>query len=76
MAMEAATIESLIRAGLPDAEVRIDDLRGDGEHYAAHVVSPSFRGLNRIQQHRMVYAALGNSLSGQLHALALTTAAP
>lgn len=76
MPMEAAVIEKMIRDGIPDAVVRIQDLRGDGDHYAAHVISPAFRGKTRVQQHQMVYAALKGSMSGALHALALTTAAP
>lgn len=76
MAMEAGEIERLIRAGLPDAQVTIRDLAGDGEHYAATVVSPSFRGKSRVQQHQMVYQALGGNMGGVLHALALQTAVP
>lgn len=76
MAMRADEIEELIRAALPDAEVAIRDLAGDGDHYAAHVVSESFRGMNRVQQQRAVYAALGGRMGGVLHALQLTTAVP
>lgn len=76
MAMPAAEIEALIRAGLPDAEVTITDLAGDGDHYAAHVVSASFAGKPRVAQHKLVYAALGERMGGQLHALQLTTAVP
>ncbi len=76
MAMAAADIEALIRAALPDAEVTITDLRGDGDHYAAHVVSPAFAGKSRIAQHKLVYAALGDRMGGVLHALQLTTATP
>ena len=76
MAMTAAEIEDLIRADLPDAEVTVQDLAGDGNHYRAHVVSPAFRGKTRVQQHQMVYRALGGRMGGALHALALTTAAP
>ncbi|HLT02605.1 MAG TPA: BolA family transcriptional regulator [Geminicoccaceae bacterium] len=76
MAMSAAEIERLIRAGLPDAEVTVEDLAGDGNHYRAHVVSPAFRGKTRVQQHQMVYRALGERMGSTLHALALTTAAP
>ena len=76
MAMTAAEIERLIRTSLPDAEVTIEDLVGDGNHYRAHVVSPAFRGKSRVQQHQMVYRALGERMGGELHALALTTAAP
>ena len=76
MAMAAAEIEALIRAALPDAEVTITDLAGDGDHYAAHVVCASFEGKPRIAQHKLVYAALGDRMGGELHALQLTTAAP
>jgi stress-induced morphogen len=76
MAMTAAQIEDLIRADLPDAEITVEDLAGDGNHYRAHVVSPAFRGKTRVQQHQMVYRALGGRMGGALHALALTTAAP
>ena len=76
MPMAAADIESLIRAALPDAEVTITDLAGDGDHYAAHVVSAAFAGKPRVIQHKLVYAALGDRMGGVLHALQLTTAAP
>ena len=76
MAMEAGEIEQLIKEGLPDAAVTIEDLRGDGDHYACHVVSEAFRGKSRIQQHQMVYAALQGRMGTQLHALALQTATP
>ena len=76
MAMAADEIERLIRAALPDAEVTIRDLAGDGDHYAAHVVSPGFRGKSRVQQHKLVYDALGGRMGGELHALQLTTAIP
>lgn len=76
MAMEAAEIAQMIRDAMPDAEVTIEDLRGDGDHYAALVVSPAFRGKNRVQQHQMVYAALRGKMGGDLHALALQTATP
>ena len=76
MAMDAAEIENLIRDALPDARITIDDLRGDGDHYAAHVVSASFKGKSRVQQHQMVYQALGGRMGGALHALALQTSAP
>jgi stress-induced morphogen len=75
MPMDAMEIEKLIRAALPDATVEIKDLAGDGDHFAAHVVSPSFAGKSRVQQHQMVYEALGGRMGGVLHALALTTAA-
>ncbi|CAH0496333.1 BolA/IbaG family iron-sulfur metabolism protein [Novosphingobium sp. CECT 9465] len=76
MAMAADEIEGLIRAALPDAEVAITDLAGDGDHYAAHVVSASFAGVPRVKQHKMVYDALGGRMGGVLHALQLTTAVP
>jgi len=76
MAMPAGEIESLIRAALPDAEVTITDLAGDGDHYAARVVSESFRGKSRVAQHKLVYEALGGRMGGVLHALQLTTALP
>lgn len=76
MAMEAAEIERLIKEGLPDATVEIRDLAGDGNHYAATVISPSFRGKSRVQQHQMVYAALKGQMGGILHALALQTNVP
>lgn len=76
MAMDAATIESMIRKALPGASVEITDLAGDGDHYAARVVSEAFRGLPRVRQHQMVYAALGGRMGGELHALQLTTAVP
>jgi stress-induced morphogen len=74
--MDAKEIEHLIKARFPDAEVSIRDLAGDGDHYAAHVVSAAFKGKTRVQQHQMVYEALGGRMGGMLHALALTTAAP
>ena len=76
MAMSASEIERLIKASIPDAEVTIVDLAGDGEHYSARIVSGSFAGLSRVQQHQAVYAALGGRLGGELHALQLQTAAP
>jgi stress-induced morphogen len=75
MPMAAADIEALIVAGIPGARVEITDLAGDGDHYAARVVSASFAGLPRIRQHQAVYAALGDRMGGVLHALQLTTAA-
>jgi stress-induced morphogen len=76
MAMAAQEIEQLIRAGIPDARVEITDLAGDGDHYAARVVSESFRGLPRVRQHQRVYEALGGRMGGALHALQLSTATP
>ncbi|MFN3076285.1 MAG: BolA family protein [Alphaproteobacteria bacterium] len=75
MAMLASEIERMIQEALPDATVTIEDLAGDGDHYAARVVSPSFKGKSRLQQHQMVYAALGGRMGGELHALALQTSA-
>ncbi|UDL95902.1 MULTISPECIES: BolA family protein [Lichenihabitans] len=75
MAMEANEIERLIKAALPDASVEIRDLAGDGDHYAATVVSPSFKGKTRVQQHKIVYDALQGQMGGVLHALALQTSA-
>jgi len=76
MAMEANEIERLIKAALPDAQVEIKDLAGDGDHYAATVVSSAFKGKSRVQQHQIVYAALKGQMGGILHALALQTSAP
>jgi len=76
MAMPAAEIEALIRAALPDAEIAITDLAGDGDHYAAHVVSAAFAGKSRVQRHKMVYAALGARMGNELHALQVTTDVP
>lgn len=76
MAMPASEIEALIKAAIPDASVTIEDLAGDGDHYAASVVAESFRGLSRVRQHQIVYAALRGRMGGELHALALQTSAP
>ncbi|HEY1932124.1 MAG TPA: BolA family transcriptional regulator [Acetobacteraceae bacterium] len=76
MAMAASEIEALIKAALPDARVTMEDLAGDGDHYAANVVSEAFRGVPRVRQHQMVYAALRGRMGGELHALALQTSAP
>jgi stress-induced morphogen len=76
MAMAAGEIERLIKAAIPDAEVAIRDLAGDGDHYAARVVSRTFAGLTRVRQHQAVYAALGGRMGEELHALQLETAAP
>jgi stress-induced morphogen len=75
MAMAAEDIARLIREAIPDADVTITDLAGDGDHYAAKVIAPSFAGLGRVKQHQKVYAALGGRMGGELHALQLTTAA-
>lgn len=74
--IDAGTIEQLIKEGLPDAKVTIEDLRGDGDHYAAHVVSAAFKGKTRVQQHQMVYQALRGRMGNELHALALQTSLP
>ena len=79
MAMQAQDIEDLIRAGFPQARITITDLAGDGNHWAAEVIDPSFKGMNRVQQQRAVYASLKGKMdgaNGELHALALTTKAP
>lgn len=75
MPMVADDIAALIRAAIPDAQVEITDLAGDGDHYAARVVAPSFAGMSRVAQTRAVYAALGHRMGGELHALQLTTSA-
>ena len=76
MPMAATDIERLIRDAIPDAEVTIRDLAGDGDHYAARVVSPAFAGMPRVKQHQLVYRALGGRMGGELHALQLETVAP
>lgn len=76
MAMTAAEIEGYIRQAFPDAQVKIDDLAGDGDHYACTVVSEAFRGLSRVKQHQLVYDSLQGHMGGTLHALALKTATP
>ena len=76
MAMAANEIETLIKAAIPDARVIIEDLAGDGDHYAASVISEQFRGMSRVRQHQVVYAALRGRMGGELHALALQTSAP
>ncbi len=76
MAMDASEIERLIKGAIPDAKVTIEDLAGDGDHYAAHVISASFKGRTRVQQHQMVFAALKGRMGEQLHALALQTNVP
>jgi stress-induced morphogen len=74
--MPAEEIERLIKLALPEAEVEIRDLAGDNDHFAAHVVAPEFAGKSRVQQHKLVYEALGGRMGGELHALQLTTQAP
>jgi stress-induced morphogen len=76
MPMDARDIESMIKAAIPDAEVTIRDLAGDGDHYAATVISESFRGKSRVQQHQIVYQSLQGQMGGVLHALALQTGVP
>ncbi|MDR3374357.1 MAG: BolA family transcriptional regulator [Ancalomicrobiaceae bacterium] len=76
MAMQAAEIELTIKAALPDAKVSLTDLAGDGDHWAAEVVSVAFKGLSRIKQHQLVQAAFGEKMGRELHALALKTSVP
>ena len=76
MPMQAHEIETLIKAAFPDAKITIEDLRGDGDHYSCLVVTSAFAGKTRVQQHQMVYNALGGRMGGELHALALQTRAP
>jgi len=76
MAMSAGEIEQMIREAFPDASIEIDDLRGDGDHYAAKIVSGTFVGKSRVQQHQLVYKALKGKMGNELHALALQTSAP
>lgn len=76
MPIDKKTLETLIVEGVPDAQVRIEDLRGDGDHYAAYVASPSFAGKTRVQQHQMVYKALKGTMGTDLHALAIQTSVP
>ena len=76
MPMAAEDIEAMIRGAIPDAQIEITDLAGDGDHYAAKVVAESFRGMSRVAQQRAIYAALGGRMGGVLHALQLTTAVP
>ena len=76
MAMAAGEIEALIKAAFPDAKIHIEDLAGDNDHYAANIISEAFRGVPRVRQHQMVYAALQGRMGNELHALALQTSAP
>tara|TARA_A100000171_G_C2033462_1_gene96943 strand:- start:179 stop:415 length:237 start_codon:yes stop_codon:yes gene_type:complete len=76
MAMSASEITNMIKEALPDADVRIEDLRGDGDHYAAYITSAAFEGKSRVQQHQIVYAALQGKMGNELHALALQTFVP
>jgi stress-induced morphogen len=76
MPIAQADLEAILREGFPDAEIQIDDLAGDGDHYRARIVSAAFQGLPRVRQHQLVYAALKGKMGGELHALALETSAP
>ncbi|MGZ8364622.1 MAG: BolA/IbaG family iron-sulfur metabolism protein [Caulobacteraceae bacterium] len=76
MAISIEELEQSLRAAFPDASIEVEDLAGDGDHYRARIVAETFRGVPRVRQHQMVYAALGGRMGGDLHALALTTAAP
>lgn len=76
MPMSQNALEAVLREGFPDAEIEIQDLAGDGDHYKARIVSTAFKGLPRVRQHQLVYAALGGRVGGELHALALETSAP
>lgn len=76
MPMRQSELEAALREGFPDAQIEIDDLAGDGDHYRARIVSTAFKGLPRVRQHQLVYAALKGKVGGELHALALETSAP
>jgi stress-induced morphogen len=76
MPIAHAELETRLRKAFPDAEITVTDLAGDGDHYRARIVSPAFKGLNRVRQHQLVYQALGGSVGGEIHALALETVAP
>ncbi len=76
MPMPIEDLEAALRAGFPDAEIEVQDLAGDGDHYRARIVSAAFKGLPRVRQHQLVYAALKGKMGGELHALALETSAP
>ena len=76
MPIAQADLEAILRDGFPDAEIKVDDLAGDGDHYKARIVSTAFAGLPRVRQHQLVYEALGGRMGGELHALALQTSAP
>jgi stress-induced morphogen len=76
MAMTASEIEALLKTAFPDAQITIEDLAGDNDHFAATVIAEAFRGISRVRQHQLVYAALQGRMGGELHALALQTAAP
>jgi stress-induced morphogen len=74
--MPIEALEAALREGFPDAQIQVDDLAGDGDHYKARIVSTAFKGLPRVRQHQLVYAALKGKMGGELHALALETSAP
>ena len=76
MPMSQPDLEAALREGFPDADIQIQDLAGDGDHYRAKIVSPAFAGMPRVRQHQLVYAALKGKMGGELHALALETSAP
>lgn len=76
MPMPIAELERSLREAFPDAQIQVDDLAGDGDHYKARIVSKTFAGLNRVKQHQLVYSALKGRMGGELHALALETSAP
>ena len=76
MPIAQTDLEAILREGFPDAQIQIEDLAGDGDHYKARIVSTAFAGLNRVKQHQLVYAALKGRMGGELHALALETSAP
>ncbi|MDE2485788.1 MAG: BolA family transcriptional regulator [Alphaproteobacteria bacterium] len=76
MPMSQTDLEAALREGFPDAQIEVQDLAGDGDHYRARIVSPAFKGLPRVRQHQLVYAALKGKVGGELHALALETSPP
>ena len=76
MPMRIEDLEAALREGFPDAQIQVDDLAGDGDHYRARIVSTAFKGLPRVRQHQLVYAALKGKMGGELHALALETSSP
>lgn len=76
MAIDIETLQNMLGESLPNADIKIEDVRGDGEHYAAHITSPEFVGKNRVQQHQMVYAALQGKMGNELHALQIHTSIP
>lgn len=76
MALNIETLQNMLAENLPNADIKIEDVRGDGEHYAAHIISPEFVGKNRVQQHQMVYAALQGKMGNELHALQIHTSIP